>query len=368
MKLSNSLINFAGEQNIGVYKMFSDYWNHYLSTQGNTKVEYQKVKEDGTSISFAEKEDLMNAALKKEIARVAGVNFADFPMEAYATNPQVSWASFAVINMLVDMVIPDTIIESIGAYADVKNGAMGDNFAFDIEPRDLFVVSKAGHGQRSTEVHRQFRGQVTVTPEAHELTVGVSLYGMLSGKESLANLVSKASRSIETRMTVDVYSAFATAMAAVSNTATTGLRVAGYSQASLLRICQQVTAWNNNKAMIMGTPLALLNVLPDDANYRYALESDYVRMGYIRQFSGYDIVVMPQVADISTPFGMALSDSYIWVVSPSAQKLIKLCIEGNTIANTTGTFANANLTQQTVLTKYWGVGVATNSVAGVITL
>jgi hypothetical protein len=191
---------------------------------------------------------------------------------------------------------------------------------------------------------------------------------MLSGKESLANLVSKASRSIETRMTVDVYSAFATAMAAVSNTATTGLRVAGYSQASLLRICQQVTAWNNNKAMIMGTPLALLNVLPDDANYRYALESDYVRMGYIRQFSGYDIVVMPQVADISTPFGMALSDSYIWVVSPSAQKLIKLCIEGNTIANTTGTFANANLTQQTVLTKYWGVGVATNSVAGVITL
>ncbi len=372
MKIPNHVINFAGgETKLDIYKQFIDYYNHYRFINDNSKthLEFEKTKPDGSTFTFAEKEELVNKNLLSEIIRHAGINISEFSIETFATNPNFIWATFAVIDSLIDVVLPTSIIETTGIYADVRNGGFGDNFKFEIEPRDLFVVSKSGHAQRSTEMRKYFRGAVTITPEAHEITVGVSLYKVLAGKENLANFVTRAVRSMETQMMLDVYNAFATAMANLSSTTTTGLLISGYSQANLLRLCQQVTAWNGGaKAVVMGTPSALLNVLPDDANYRYDFDSPYVKVGHLPFISGYDIMPIPQVVDIATPFGLAISNSYLWIVSPSAQKIIKLCIEGSTLANTGGAYSNANLVQETVLTKMWGVGVATNAVAGTITL
>jgi len=166
-----------------------------------------------------------------------------------------------------------------------------------------------------------------------------------------------------------VYNAMATAMAALPSTTTTGLQISGYSQANLVRLSEQVTAWNQGaKAMLFGTAVGLLNVLPDDLNYRYDLESKYVAVGHIPTISGIDVMRLPQVADITTPFGRVLSDTNLWILSPSSQKIIKVVLEGNTLSNTTQPFENADLTQTTTLWKSYGVGVATNAVAGLITL
>jgi hypothetical protein len=371
MRIPTNVLSFAmGEANLAPYKMFYDYWNQYRSQNGAKNVEFQTNKEDGTPITFAEKEEKMTAALRKEILRVSGIkDFGDFPTEQWVTHPMLNWATFAVVSALVDMILPETIIDTIGLYTDVRTIGWGDSAAFDVEPRDLFVVSKSGKAQRTSEIHKQFRGQVTIIPVMHELSVQVSLYKVLSGAESLANFVAKVVRSVETQVTLDAYNAFATAMAALSNTATTGLRVSGYTQAYLLRLCQQVTAWNGGaKAVVAGTPLALINILPDDANYRYILESDYVKIGYIRTAFGYDVMSLPQVADYTTPWAMALDDTKLWIVSPSSQKILKLVLEGSTLSNTTQPYQNANLTQNSTLYKSWNVGVATNSVGGIITL
>jgi hypothetical protein len=374
-KLTSNIIAFAmGEENAKPMFMFQDYWNHYLAlnsrVESDKNREYLKVRNDGTPISFAEKEANMNASLKKLILSRANVPYAsEMPVEQWFSHPLIVHEIFAVVSALVDMILPQSIIDTIGLYTDVRTIGWGDSAAFDIEPRDLFVVSKHGRAQRSTEAHKQYKGQVTLLPEMHEITVQVSLYKVLSGTESLAAFVAKAARSIETQMTLDAYAAFAAAMANVSNTTTTGLRISGYSQANITRLCQQVTAWNGGqKAVIVGTPLALVNVLPNDANYRYTLNDDYAVLGYMKQAFGYDVMPLPQVVDVTTPFGTAISNSYLWVVSPSSQKLLKLVIEGNMISNTTQPFQYANLTQEATLMKSWAVGVATNAVAGVITL
>ena len=218
-------------------------------------------------------------------------------------------------------------------------------------------------------MHKQFRGQVTVLPEMREMTVAVSLMRVLAGKESLADFVSKAVRSIETAVTVDVYNTFATAMAAVSNTAVSGLRVSGYTQSDFVNLSQKVAAYTNTKPVAIGTQRALANILPADANYRYNLDaSDYVKLGYIRNFQGTDIMVLPQVADWANPFQLLLSDTTVWIIAPSANKLVKLVLEGNTLSHTDDTFANANLLQTTTLMKSWGTAIATNSIAAEIAL
>lgn len=374
MKIPNQVIAFAGETNLTPYKMFVDYFNHYRSINGAKSVEFQTsvVTPEGVNvpISFSEKEDKMNAALKREILRVAGItNFTDFPLETWSNHPTLKWATFAVVSAMIDMVLPDTIIENVGLYSDVRTIGWGDSAAFDVSPRDLFIVSKAGRSKRTTELHKQFKGQVTVIPEPREMTVFVSLMKVLAGKESLADFVVKMTRSFEVALSYDIYDAFAAAMGAVTNTASTGLRVAGYTQAEFIRLSQTVGAWNGGtKPIAIGTQAALAKILPSNANYRYEIDSDFVKVGYLRNFQGTDIMVLPQMADWTNPFALKLSDSKIWIVSPSSQKIVKVVLEGSALSYTSDVYANANLIQTSTLIKSWGTAIATNAVAAEITL
>lgn len=354
-----------------LYLKFADYWNHAQSLNGNAKAgAFETTRKDGTPISFSEKEHEMNEALKAEIMKFAGIsNMEGFPVETWASHPTLKWAAFAIVSALIDMVIPDALVQSTGLYTDVRAIGWGDSASFDVKPRDLFVVSKHGRAQRTAQAQKQFNGQVTLLPEMREMTVEVSLYKVLAGKESLADFTAKAVRSLEVDMARDVYTTFNTAMGALDNAGDDLLRIAGYSQTNLITLGQKVTAWNGGqKAMIVGTQLALQNILPADANYRYTLESDYVKLGYIQNAFGFDVMVLPQVADYRTQFKMLLDDTKIYVVSPSANKLVKLVMEGSTLANVDSTYANANLTQGATFWKSWGAAIATNSLAGVITL
>jgi hypothetical protein len=376
MKLQDHIITFAGPDNLNIYKHFADYYNHYRalnSGESDKKYDYTtEIERDGkmVKISFAEKEAQMNEMLKKEILRHANLGaMTDFPLATYSTNPTLMWASFAVVGSLIDAVLPDSLIDTLGMIADVRVGGWGDNFSFDVESRDLFYVTKVGHGKRDSQIQSQGKGQVTMTPEPHQITVGVSLYKVLAGKESLASYVTKVIRTIESQMALDVYTSFAASMSALDNAGDDALRVAGYSQVDLMTLCSKVSSWNNSKAIVAGTPVALLNVVPNDANYRYDLTgSDYVKLGYVRTAFGYDLFPFRQFADWRTPFLQLIADDRLWIVSPGADKLVKLCIEGSTMSYTSGNMDNPNLIQTSTLTKNWVAGVCTSSIAACITL
>ena len=365
MRIPQNVIEFAQDK-IDVYKAFKDYFNHYRhDVEGNSKVVFDNT------ISFEEKEAKMNKVLFSEIGRVSGMGslINELKPESIASHPTYRWAFFQVINAMIDMVLPDTIIDKIGLFTDVRTGGYGDNFAFEVKPRDLFVVSKAGRGKRRSEVKKQFNGQVTITPEEHDITVQVEWYRVLAGKESLAEFVMKATKSIETQMVYDVYDAFATAMNALDNAGSDALRISGFTEATAIALAQKVGSWNGgNKPIFVGTQLALSEIIPTDSNYRYMIDSDFVKLGYVRTFKGFDTMVLEQHADYKTEFALKLDDTKIYVISPSAQKLIKLCIEGSTIAITDDYNSNANLTMATTLKKMWATGVATNALAGEIEL
>lgn len=371
-RIPSNVLKFANG-NTDLYMKFSDYWNHYRANNGEKNVSFQTTRVvDGKeqTISFSEKEAEMNKALLAEVMKFAGISsMTDFPVETWANHPSLKWAAFSIISALVDTVLPDALIQSTGMYADVRAIGFGDSASFEVKPRDLFLVSKHGRSQRTAQAQKQFNGMVTLVPELREMTVEVSLYKVLSGKESLSDFVAKAVRSLEVEMARDVYTTFNSSMNLLDNAGDDLLRVAGYTQSDLISLGQKVSSWNGGqKAMIVGTQLALQNILPADANYRYTLESDFVKLGYIQNVFGFDVMLLPQVADFRTPFKTLLDDTKIYVVSPSANKLVKLVLEGSTMANVDSTYANANLMQGATMWKSWAAGIATNSVAAVLTL
>ena len=90
-KIPAQVLSFAGavdtsSSKLAPYKMFVDYWNHFMSRNGKEGLEYSTTtvneNDEVISISFDEKEVAMNKALTKEIMRHAGVSsFDGFPLE-----------------------------------------------------------------------------------------------------------------------------------------------------------------------------------------------------------------------------------------------------------------------------------------------
>jgi hypothetical protein len=359
MRLPANVLAFA-QDNIDTYKRFTDFVNHYRSITESTKKPYDET------ISFEEKAQRVHEDMIAEIETKSGVSIKGMEPHLAMTHPTVRWATFAVINARIDAVLPDALIDTIGLYTEIKVGGFGDNFAFEAKPRDLFAVTVAGRGKRRSELKKQFNGQVTITPVEHDISVTVSLYRVLAGQENLAEFVMKAAKSIETQMTYDAYDAFNTAMAALDNAGDDALRISGFSQATAVSLAQKISAWNGGrKPMFIGTQVALSSILPTNDNFRYDIQSDYVKVGYIRTFQGFDTMVLPQVADWTTPFKLKLDDTHIYVMSPSSKPL-KMCIEGSLLTVQDDVYANSNLTQATTLKKSWGTGIVTSDVLGLI--
>ena len=236
-----------------------------------------------------EQKKLINKAFAMEVAKQSGMELPDLnnktEVKRYSMNPMVRFFANQIQDVMIDMVLPETLLTgSLKYFADMKFADLGDTIKFDIKSNSLFTVSKAGNRQRTTNQQKTFRTTVTMSGVNHEITVGTTLFEMLTGQAYLAEEVMKVARSIETAMLFDAYDAFKTEMNGLSG----NLAVANYSETSLISLCETVTAYNQGrKAVIIGTPVALKNVLPaNTTNYRYLLDDDYVRLGHLAQFNG----------------------------------------------------------------------------------
>lgn len=312
----------------------------------------------------------INKAFALEIAKQSGVELPNLEnkteVRRFAMNPMVRYFANQIQDVMIDMVLPETLMTgSLRYFADIRNADLGDSIKFDIKSNSLFTVSKAGNRQRTTNQQKTFRTTVTMTGVNHEVTIGTTLFEMLTGQSFLAEEVMKVARSIETSMLFEAYDAFT----AEANALTGNLAVANYSEASLISLCETITAYNQGrKAVILGTPVALKDVLPTNGNYRYLLEDDYVRLGHLATFNGYDVLPMEQVANpySATPYALKLDDTKIYVVSPASDKIVKIGVFGGTFSHQDNAYDNANKTIESTTEKAWEVAVVTNSVAGVV--
>ena len=320
--------------------------------------------------SEEEQKKLINKAFAIEVAKQSGMELPDLnnktEVRRYAMNPMVRFFANQIQDVMIDMILPETLMTgSLKYFADMKFADLGDTIKFDIKSNSLFTVSKAGNRQRTTNQQKTFRTTVTMAGVNHEITVGTTLFEILTGQAYLAEEVMKVARSIETAMLFDAYDAFTTEM----NALTGNLAVANYSEESLITLLETVTAYNQGrKAVVIGTPLALKAVLPTNTNYRYLLDDEYVKLGHLQTFNGYDVLPMEQVANPynASAYSLKLDDTKLYVVSPASDKIVKIGVFGGTFSHQDNSYDNANKAIESTTEKSWETAVVTNSVGGVI--
>lgn len=357
--LLNAITKFSDETVIDRYEAVKDYFFHYMS-----EVENNKIGAYDTSVSFAEKEEKVYQAFLSEVGRISGYPKPDsLSFELWSANPQVKWATFATMGLMIDAVIPDTLIKSTGLWTDITPVGYGETLEVTIEPNSLFTVSQGSNSKRHTFVQKQFPISKTLVPVNHELTVEVSLYKVLAGKESIARFLRKAVISMETEFTKDAYMAFDAVVEAGSFP--TELKHTGYTVDDLLRLCEVVSAYNGGaRVAILGTSRALNKVVPDAAvGYRINTDSDNANIQLIKGFFDYDIIKLPQVAT-GRGYKLALKDDRVYIVALGADKIIKSAIEGQSLTNIDQPYDNANLVQKATINKRWVCEAVTNATMG----
>lgn len=365
MNMPLNVVRFANNDpdRLSVYEGMRDFFAHTMSErQGKDYGSYDKT------LTLSQKEEKLSAHLFSEIEKISGTPRDGMDILTWSKNPLVRWAIDATQTAIIEAIIPDAIIRSIGIYSDIENVDFGQTATFDIKPNALMSTSKSGNAQRTAWVQKQFENSVTLTPVNHNVTVQASFYKVLAGKESLADFMRKAVISIERDMSVDAYTALTGLLA--DTTFPSALAVSGFSAPTALTLAQTITAYNQgNKATFVGTTKALSNVFPNQsAGYRVVMDSNDMSMQLLKDFYGYSLLELPQVATGAADFGLTLSDNQIYVISPSSDKIIKGVIEGSTLANSNDYYDTANLNSNYTLNKKWTFAAVTNSKMGVINI
>lgn len=367
MPMMESIVTFAGgnEKALDTYKGMRDYYFHYMSA-----VEGKKGYGDyDASVSLDEKEEKMHNALLAEVERVGGCPRGDMSFEAWSMSPQVKWATFAVVNAMIDAVLPDTLIKSIGIYTEMHTVGFGETLEFEVQPNSLFTVSKSANAQRTGFNKKQFAVNKTMQAVNHQITVQTQLYKVLSGKENLARFVRKAVVSVERDMHKEAYQ---TLTALVTNGSfPAALKLGGYTAEDAITLAQTVEAYNNGaKVTFLGTKAAIYKMLPDAADgYRMITDATNPQINIVRGIFDWDIIEIPQVATgDDKSYDLALSDHQVYVLSLGAEKPIKGVIEGSTLTNSNDFYDTADLSSNATMNKRWGFAAASNTVMGVITV
>ena len=347
------LLTFSADAEKNLIPAWKDYVTNYRALNFSTKKQYSQSK------TLEEKEMIVNAAIAKEVDKLAGVDTSLINKEAYATNPTYLWANNAVINKLVDMVIPDILTEDFLNVAEVVQIGYGDSAEFDIKSSDLFYVSKTGNSRRHVEAQRQFTGHTSIPVSNHVITTETDMYRVLAGKESPAEYAMKVVLSIESEIAKDI-------MAAITSSFTTlgtKFKENSYDEKAFQKLATRVTAANGGaRAVAMGTDLALSTVLPSDDYLKMGLGEDYTKVGYLPVFKKVPLIGISQKIDwTSEDYGFALPDDKIFFISPGAPKLIKIVIEGGSLTFSDDFASNGNLTQVSSLHSRFGVGLVSNS-------
>jgi hypothetical protein len=357
IRIPDNVLKFSNG-NVDLYKAWGDYFNHYRAVNFKTNVDYDR------SVSFEEKTEKLHKTIEARIGEVAGINNTGFSDAVWKTNPNYRWATFAVIGSMIDMVIPEVVVDDFMQFAEVRNGGFGDNFVFDIASSDLFIVTKGANGKRHTFAQRQFNGQTSLVPEPRMVTVEEDLYRVLCGKRNLAEYAMKCALAMEKELSIDVYKAINDTYA----TLPTNLKEASFTVDGFVKLAQRVQAANGGaRCVVFGTKLGLSKILPSNDYLKMQLGDIYNRMGYLTTFMSVDLFEIPQkIDDAAGDYSFALEDDKLYFISTGVQKLVKIGFEGETITITDGQYVNANLTQATTLQKRWAVGIATNAKYGMM--
>ena len=293
-------------------------------------------------------EDMIRNAINKAFGNI---NLSD----ANAVKKAIAYGKvdFEIINELIDTAINLSAEENseLWDFVDFKSAALGDKNEFYVEGNDLLRVDVVTRGTQGVRRQRMLSKKFSIETATKAIKIYDEISRIASGRINWAKFVEKVGKSFDN----DRFNAVATAFGNITASGAYAKGGASFNESDMIDLLTTVEN-DGNKPKIFGS-LQALRQLAISHEGETAKDS-YYNMGYLGKFNGYDCFRIS---------GKNIPTNKLFVVG-AEDKFVKMFDEGDTITIAHNFTETADMTQELLVEKTYGVEVVMASKVGVYTI
>ena len=268
----------------------------------------------------------INATLRDELNSIAG-NYHKYEENKHTI--------FALIEEVVDEVLPARVMEQYGRFAEIKTVPQGDKAIFrqkisaDSRKRAKKFITKVGLAG-VYEVFKLDGKAVELPVTAYGGAAQISIEEFLDGRVNFNDLVDIVMEGLDEAIYVEIEKALkATVTDLRSANKYTG---AGFSETAMDKLLMVADSYG--KAAIYCTFEFAATMIPAEGWRSDSMKDRMWDNGYLGNYKGHDVIVLNQSLDIEGDVVKKVIDpSYAWIIPVGADKPVKIAFEGQTLVD-----------------------------------
>ena len=278
---------------------------------------------NGQSLSY----EAMNETLRKEFLELA---------PTYAAYRENKNTIFAIIEQIIDDVVPAKVTEAYQQFAEVRQFAQGDKplfrrklgnnnrakqFITRVGLAGIYEVFKLGKNEESFEVPTSAIGGAAQ----------IGFEEFLDGRVDFAEVVNIVMEGMDEL----IYKEIAHALKAAVGQLPPANRVAapGFDEDEFDRLIMNAAAYGI--PTIYCTEEFAVRMIPtEDWRYTEAMKDELYKNGRLLDYKGRKVVILPQGFEDGTNERKVIDPGYCWIIPAGADnKPVKVAFEGGTIVD-----------------------------------
>lgn len=292
----------------------------------------------------------LNEALRVELSELAGT------YSAYRENKNTL---FALIEEVVEDILPKKVLEQYGAFAEMKTFAQGDKPVFvqkEGRQRAKQFITKVGLAG-IYEVFKLDMSSFEVPTTAFGGAAQIGLEEFLDGRVDFSELLEVIIEGLDEAVYTEIAKAL---IAGIDNLPSANkTAAAGFSEVEFDQLLAVARAYGD--PVVYCTYELAAKIIPADLWVSESMKDARNSGGFIPVYKGVKIIILPQSFTDETNETKVIDPSYAWIIPTGGNdKPVKIAFEGQTIVDE---FMNYDRSREVQVYKKLGVvAIMTNNI------
>ena len=294
----------------------------------------------------------LNDTFRNEMNELAGT---------YSKFRQNKNVVFELMEQVIDDVLPAKVLQQYGQFAETKIFNQGDRPVF---VQKITTASKKRAKQFITkvglagiyEVFKLDGKNYEVPTSAFGGAAQIGFEEFLDGRVGFADLLDIVMEGLDEAIYIEIERALKAAVTELQDAnKTTETSFVESKMDKLLAVADSY-----GKSAIYCTYEFAATMVPSDGWVSDSMKEQKWNNGYIANYKGHNVIVLPQSFEDETNTTKVIDPSYAWIIPTGADKPVKIAFEGQTIVDE---YTNADRSREMQVYKKVGVAaIITNNI------
>ena len=270
----------------------------------------------------------INETLRSELKAIAG---------NYHLYEQNKHTIFALVENVIDDILPQRVLEEYGMFAEITTVAQGDKAIFR---QKVSAASRRRAKQFITKVglagvYEVFKldGKAYEVPTtAFGGAAQISIEEFLDGRVDFNTLVEIVMEGLDEAIYLEIEKALIGATESTSFTPNNKYVGAGFNETAMDRLVSIADSYG--KSTIYCTYEFAATMVPAEGWVSDAMKDQKWNNGYLANYKGHNVIVLNQSLVDETNTTKVIDPSYAWIIpTGSNEKPVKIAFEGQTLVD-----------------------------------